>query len=78
MLGLMILALMIAMMGWIAFGPGPRRFSSTLALPFLARRWAISDTSGRMMVGASTALVAMIFAWCGAVGMARLWRARNR
>jgi hypothetical protein len=78
LLGLVILALMIAVMGWIAFGSGPRRFSSTFALPFLTRRWASSETSGRMMFGAATVVMVMLFVGCGAVGFARLWHARNR
>jgi len=71
-LGLMIMGLMIAVFGWIAFGPGPRAFSSSLTLPFLSKRWASSDLSGRIAFGAGTILMVLMFIACGIVGFRRL------
>jgi hypothetical protein len=37
--GMTIVGLMTSVFGWVAFGSGPRRFSTTLSLPFLAQSW---------------------------------------
>ncbi len=42
---------------WIAFGPGPRQFSSTFSMPFLSARHATSGLSGRVMFGIGALLI---------------------
>ena len=58
--GLAIIALMTTISGWIAFGPGERRFSTTIAVPFLALRSSGSDLSGRIAFGVGTLILAAI------------------
>lgn len=78
LLGMTILGLLIAVFGWVSFGSGPRRFSSTLWLPFMTRRWASGDLPGRILFGAGTVLMVVMFICCTFVGIERLFRARNQ
>ena len=73
-LGLAIVGLMASVAGWIAFGPGPRHFTSTLTLPFLPLRWQSGEISGRIAFGASSVLMAVMFVACGVSGIRRLQR----
>jgi hypothetical protein len=73
-LGLLIMGLPIAVFGWVAFGPGPRAFSSSLALPFISKRWVSSELSGRLAFGAGTLVMVFMFIACGVVGLRRLRR----
>jgi hypothetical protein len=77
-LGMTIIGLMIPIFGWVAFGRGPRHFSSTVSLPFMAVRGAGGELSGRIAFGAATLLMVAMFVGCTAVGIERLWRARNQ
>jgi hypothetical protein len=77
-LGMTIVGLMIAIFGWVAIGRGPRHFSSTVSLPFMAARGASGEMSGRIAFGAATLLMVAMFVGCTAVGIERLWRARNQ
>ena len=79
-LGLVIVGLMTAISGWIAFGAGPREFSTTLSLPFLPSRWQSGELPGRIAFGCSTVLLALMFVACGLSGVRRLlrvWRTPN-
>jgi len=77
LLGMTILGLMTAVFGWVSFGSGPRRFTSTLWLPFMTRSWVSGELSGRIVFGAATLLMAFMFVACTIVGIERLRRARN-
>ncbi len=73
LLALSIVALMAAVTGWIAFGSGPRAFTSTLSLPFFTKRYQSGQLSGRIMFGISTVLLVLMFCASGAIGLRRLW-----
>jgi hypothetical protein len=78
LLGLGIMGLMTTMAGWIAFGPGERHFSTTIALPFIATRSASGELSGRIGFGVATALLAAMtvgLGWAGAQRLRRTWLA---
>jgi hypothetical protein len=51
LLGIAIVGLLTAMFGWIAFGRGPRHFSSSISLPFVSTSAASSEWSGRIAFG---------------------------
>jgi hypothetical protein len=74
-LGAAIVALMTAVTGWIAFGPGPRQFSTSFTLPFVSRQWQSGDLGGRIAFGFATVLLAVMFVACGTAGFRRLVRA---
>src|SRR5439155_18159991 len=48
LLGLTIVGLMAAVTGWIAFGSGPRSFTSTVSLPFVTKQQHGGDVFGRI------------------------------
>jgi hypothetical protein len=75
--GLTILGLMTAVFGWIAFGPGPRAFSTTVVLPFLAQREGGDPLAGRIGFAIGTLLLGLMFVVCGTVGIRRLVHARR-
>lgn len=77
LIGLFIVGLMTVISGWIAFGPGERHFSTTVAGPFFARRWAGGDLSGRIAFGAGTVLLVAMFLGLGWSGARRLYRIRQ-
>jgi len=77
-LGLAIMALMTTMAGWIAFGPGERHFSMTIALPFVARSSQSGEFSGRFAFGVATVLLGAMtlgLGWAGAQRLRRSFRA---
>jgi hypothetical protein len=74
-LGLGIMALLTTMAGWIAFGPGERHFSMTIALPFVARSSQSGELSGRIAFGVATILLVAMTLGLGAAGVERLRRA---
>jgi hypothetical protein len=75
-LGLGIVGLLTALSGWVAFGRGPRAFSTTVALPFYVRHNAnAGELSGRIAFGAGAILLAAMFCACATVGVRRLTRA---
>lgn len=51
------LLLFAAPFHWIAFGRGPRAFSSTFSLPFLSVSRRASEMSGRVMFGLGALLI---------------------
>jgi hypothetical protein len=73
-LGLGIVGSMTAVFTWIAFGPGERHFSTTVALPFTMHRGAASDTSGRVWFGVAAVLLWMFLLGVGVSGARRLFR----
>ena len=76
LLGMGIVGLMTAVFGWVAFGSGPRTFSSTIAIPFWWHHNPHSgEMSGRLAFGFVTILLAMMFVTCGVVGIRRFVRA---
>lgn len=62
---------------WIAFGPGPRQFSSSFSIPFLATRQATSGLSGRVMFGIGALLIDAILVGAG-IRLVRASRAKER
>jgi len=74
LLGLGVAGLLTTIIGWVAFGPGERRFSISLYVPFLAERWAGDDTFGRLAFGIGAALMFAIFVALAIVGAKRLRR----
>ena len=54
------LLLFAAPFHWIAFGRGPRAFSSTFSLPFLSISGRASEMSGRVMFGLGALLIDII------------------
>jgi len=77
LLGMAIVGVMASVSGWIAFGRGPRQFSTTLALPFFATRTIGGSLAGRIAFGAGTVMLAAMFAGLGWSGARRLWRMRQ-
>jgi hypothetical protein len=73
-LGLAIVGLMASVFGWVAFGPGPRRFTSTLTLPFMPMRWRSGEWTGRAAFGAFSILLGVMFVVCAVSGVQRLRR----
>jgi hypothetical protein len=74
-LGLAIIGLMTAVFGWVAFGSGPRQFSTTIVLPFWYSHGESSELSGRIAFGLATILMVMMFVACGIIGVRRLAQA---
>lgn len=74
LLGLTIVGLLAAVLGWVAFGSGPRSFTSTVSLPFLTRQQHGDGLLGRIGFGVTTVLLAVMFVVCGAVGVRRVRR----
>jgi len=72
--GLAIIGLMTAVFGWVAFGSGPRAFSTTVVLPFWYSNGQSSELSGRIAFGIGTILMALMFVACGIVGVRQLQR----
>jgi hypothetical protein len=71
-----IVGLMTSVFGWVAFGSGPRAFSSTIAIPFLWRyNPHSSEITGRLVFGLGTGLLGLMFGACGVVGVRRFVRA---
>jgi hypothetical protein len=69
---------MAAVFGWVAFGPGPRQFSSTPSLPFGTKRKQSGELSGRIAFGIATVFMVAAFGASGAIGIRRLWREYRR
>lgn len=76
LLGLAIVGLMTSVFAWVAFGSGPRSFSSTMAVPFMAvRNPRAGEMSGRIAFGVAAGLMALMFVACGVIGIRRFMRA---
>lgn len=76
-LGGAIVGLMAAILNWIAFGPGERRFGGGIALPFIAVSGPGSEWSGRVAFGIGAVLVDVFFLWMAARGLRDLLRRRR-
>lgn len=76
LLGLAVGSLLTAPFFWIAFGPGERRFSSTLYIPFLAYREAGSEITGRIAFGACAVMMSAVVIALALSGARRLRRSR--
>jgi hypothetical protein len=74
LLGLSLVGLMTAICTWIAFGPGERHFSSSVSLPFIARRSASGETSGRVAFGIGAVLLWIFLVTAGVSGARSLIR----
>jgi hypothetical protein len=74
-LGLAIVGLMTSLFGWVAFGSGPREFSTTISLPFWYSHGRSSELTGRIAFGIATVLFALMFVACGISGVRQLVRA---
>jgi hypothetical protein len=59
---------------WIAFGPGPRQFSTTLSIPFLMTRSGTSGLAGRIAFGLGAVVIDAILV----AAVIRLVRASRR
>jgi hypothetical protein len=76
LLGLGIVGLMTAVVGWVAFGPGPRTFSSTITLPFYgSHNRGAGEMTGRFLFGIGAVLLGVMFVTCGIAGVRRFIRA---
>jgi len=77
-IGGIIVGAMTAMFGWVAFGTGPRHFTTTIYFPFMPAplRERSGEMSGRIIFGFGTILLAFMFVACTVVGIQRLRRAR--
>ncbi len=53
-----ICAVLAAIIGWIAFGPGERHFSTSINLPFLSPNGVSGEWIGRAAFGIGTLMVA--------------------
>jgi hypothetical protein len=73
-LGLGTVGSMTAVFTWIAFGPGERNFSTTVALPVIVHRGSSDDTSGRVMFGIGAVLMWIFLLTFGVSGARRLVR----
>lgn len=78
LIGLAIVGLMTGVSGWVAFGPGERHFSMTIAIPFVALRSAGGDLSGRIAFGVGTLLLVMMLVALGWSGARQLRAPRKR
>ncbi len=77
LIGLAIVGLMTIVSGWIAFGPGERHFSMTIAMPFFAQRTAGGELPGRIAFGVGTVLLLAMLVALGWSGARRLRRMRQ-
>jgi len=58
-LGASFFSLFATVFGWVAFGPGPRAFSSTVGVPGFAGRTGGAETTGRFLFGIISVIVAL-------------------
>jgi hypothetical protein len=72
LLGGTIVGLMAAILNWIAFGPGERRFGGGLAVPFVSVGGPASEWSGRVAFGIGAVLVNLFLLWTVARGLRAL------
>jgi hypothetical protein len=75
-LGLGIVGLMTAVFGWVAFGPGPRHFSSVAFLPFVTLHPHTSELSGRIVFGLADVLMMAMLGGLGFTGARRIRQAQ--
>ena len=54
---------LVLILNWIAFGPGPRHFSGGIALPFVSWSSRPSEWAGRAAFGVGAFLADVIVAW---------------
>lgn len=78
LLGLSVCGALSALFLWTAFGPGERKFSMTLSLPFLTGRAGSNETLGRMVFGAGALMIVAISTALAVRGARRLRTSRRR
>ena len=54
---------LVLVLNWIAFGPGPRHFSGGIALPFVSWSSRPSEWAGRAAFGVGAFIADVIVAW---------------
>lgn len=69
LLGGTVVGLLAAIFGWIAFGPGERRFGGGLAGPFVSVGGPASEWSGRVAFGIGAVLMGLFLIWLLARGL---------
>jgi len=72
LLGGAIVGLMAAILNWIAFGPGERRFGGGVALPVAAVSGPASEWTGRVAFGIGAVIVDVVFVLMIARGLREL------
>ena len=78
LLGGSIVGLLALIFNWIAFGPGERRFSGGMALPFfLVSSSRIGEWTGRLVFGGGAILIDLFFVWVLVRGVRQLLRSRR-
>jgi hypothetical protein len=58
---LIIIAALATVASWVAFGPGEREFSNSIALPFWQSKGASGETTGRIAFGVGAVMGWLIF-----------------
>jgi hypothetical protein len=79
LLGGSIVGLLALITNWIAFGPGERRFSGGLALPFFSVSAPADEWSGRAAFGVGAVIMDLMAVWLAVRGarlLVRRWRER--
>lgn len=76
-LGGAIFALMVVIANWVAFGPGERRVSGDLALPFIAVGGRMGEWTGRAAFGIGAVIMDLLVVWLVVRGVRRLVRQRR-
>ena len=77
LLGGSIVGLLALIINWIAFGPGERRFSGGLALPFLSVSAPAGEWSGRAAFGVGALLMDLVVVCLAVRGARQLVRRRR-
>ena len=54
---------LVLILNWIAFGPGPRQFSGGIAIPFASWSGPSSEWSGRAAFGIGAMIADLIIVW---------------
>ena len=74
LLGTSIVGLMFAVFAWIAFGPGQRRFATSMSLGGAATSAQSSAHTGRIVFGVGAVLIGAFFVMATVSGAKRLIR----
>jgi hypothetical protein len=69
---------LVGILNWIAFGPGPRRFSGGISIRFVSWSSRPSEWTGRAAFGVAAFLADVIVAWVLARNLFNALRRRER
>lgn len=69
---------LVVILNWIAFGPGPRQFSGGIAFPFVSWSGPSSEWSGRAAFGISAMIADLIVVWLLVRGVRGAFHRRER